>query len=216
MGYARHSEEFCLRYALIMEGDIAQTRGTVTRLLAEARAGVADADDRLFSYVDADLRRLAQSMLNQSRCPPGVLGGTELVNLAVLRLMDREVLSAEDRAQFFFLLGRAMRDALADEARRSLAHKRGGGRIRVPLVDFTVDDERLVVDPQELSDALEELAQQDPEASQVLQLRFYAGLTLDQVVQSTGRPLSAVRRSWEYARAWLIRRLSAPLNSPRS
>ncbi len=196
-----------------MHHDTTQTRGTVTKLLAEVKAGLAGAEDRLFRYVDADLRQLAQSLLNRSRCPRGVLDGTELVNLAVLRLMDREALNATDRAQFFFLLGRAMRDALADEAKHAKAQKRGGRHTRVSLVDFTVDDERLVADPLELQDAIQELARANPEASEVLQLRFYAGLTLEQIVESTGRPLSLVRRHWEYARAWLIRRLSAPAQS---
>lgn len=192
-----------------MQADDAR-RGTVTRLLADARDGKPDADNLLFRYVQADLRRLAQSILSQSRRPDSVLGGTELVSMAVLRLIDREHISADNRAQFFFMLGRAMHDVLIEENRRAAARKRGGGWTRVALVEFAVDDEKVVVDPLDLSAAVAELTAQDSEAGQVLHLRFFAGLSLDEVALTTQRPLSSVRASWEYSRAWLIRRLSDP------
>jgi RNA polymerase sigma factor (TIGR02999 family) len=183
--------------SMASDPDIAQ--GTVTRLLAEVRAGVVNADNRLFAHVQGDLRRLAQGLLHRA---------TELVNLAVLRLLDHEGLSAEDRRHFFFLLGRAMHDALVDEARRADSLKRGGGRSRESLMEFEIDRERIEIDPMDLDAALQKLAGIDPQASQVLQLRFFAGLPLDRVAESMGLTFHHARRTWEYAKAWLIDFLS--------
>ncbi len=191
-----------------MASDPAHTRGTVTRLLAELQAGVPHANDRLFEHVQGDLRRLAQGMLHRSRVPSGVLSGTELMNLAVLRLLDQEGLSAEDRRHFFFLLGRAMRDCLVEEARRADSLKRGGGRTRELLFEVEIDAERIQVDPTDLHAALQKLSEIDPQASQMLQLRFFAGLSLEGVGESMGLSFHQARRTWAYAKAWLINFLS--------
>lgn len=184
--------------------------GTVTRLLAEVRAGIDNADDRLFRHVQADLRKLAQSMLNRYGVPSRSLEGTELVNLAVARLLDREELTAEDRRHFFFLLGRAMQHVIVEEARWAQADKREGKRTRVPLVEFVVDEERVAVSPADLAEALAALARQDPQAADVLRLRFYSGCSLEQTREALGVSLHDVREIWKYSRAWLFQRLGEP------
>jgi len=192
---------------LIMGAD-QDPSGTVTLLLREMRAGSRTAFDELFRLIQHDLRRFAQSMLGPS--PRHDTSGTELVNMACARLLGRGQPHAEDRGHLFFLLGRAMRDTLVEEARKRSAAMRGGGQSPMPLVDFPADERTARLDVLDLHAALSELEARDPDGARVIELRFFAGLTLEETAEAMGCTLAAVRSHWNYARAWLSERLSGP------
>ncbi|MBK8271196.1 MAG: RNA polymerase subunit sigma-70 [Planctomycetes bacterium] len=161
--------------------------GTITLLLHEIRIGKADASDRLFHYVYDELKQVARQHLRHRK--PGTLHATALVNMAYQRLVEREALNAEDRRHFFFLLSRAMHDVLVEQVRADCTQKRGGGAVRVPLVEFAVDGDTNQIEILDLNDALAEFTKMDSEAAQVVILRYYGGLTIEEVAESTGTTL---------------------------
>ena len=178
--------------------------GTITRLVAQARVGDEDARDRLFERVDGELRDVARSMLRAHNIRPAVLRGTELVNAACARLLGKGELCAEDRAHFFFLLGRAMRDTIVEEARRAGAAKRGGGVAPVPLLEIAHEDGRTEsVNVVDLRDALEKLRERDPECARVLEYRFFVGRTLRETAEIMSISLHSARQHTAYGTAWL-------------
>jgi len=181
--------------------------GTITILLRETREGELGARDRLFDAVYDDLRRLAHSQLsNLGRS--GTIEGTALVHSACERLLGKGQLDAEDRKHFFFLLSRAMHDVLVEHIRAENALRRGGGHQRVPLVEFATDGQMVRLDLLAVHEAIEELRGVDAQAAQVVQLRFFAGRTLEQCEELMGVSFAMVRRHWDYAKAWLHERLS--------
>lgn len=178
--------------------------GTITRLLTQADEGDPKAHDELFTLVYKDLRRLAQSLLHQWPSIP--LDGTELVSMACLKLLANEQLSARDRKHFFFVLGRAMNDVLADERRRNRALKRGGGWQRMPLGDPVSNSRQERTAMLDLGPALAELARVDPDAAAVTSLRMGSGYSLREAARILGVSLARVRADWTYAQAWLAAR----------
>lgn len=180
--------------------------GTITILLQRARSGEAAAANELFERVYDDLRRLARG--KYGHVPGRGLEGTALVNAACERLLGRDALNAEDRRHFFFLLGRAMHDVLVEEARARAAEKRGGDRRQVPLVDFAADGASHTFEMLDLHAALEELRRADPDAAQVVSLRFFGNRTLEEAAEMMGVTFAVARRHWDYAKAWLSERLS--------
>lgn len=186
----------------------ATSTGTITSLLREAEAGNRSALEQVFDRVQGDLRGMARGVLRGGGWQN--LQGTELVNMACERLLKREQLNAEDRRHFFFLFGRAMRDILVEEARAAQAAKRGGGRKPAPEVDFAVDGRRTRVGVLELHEALELLKEHDPEGVRVVELRFFAGRTLEETAELMGCTVGVVRGHWSYAKAWLAARLEHP------
>jgi len=191
-----------------MTGEGHDPRGAVTRLLDRAREGDACARDELFDLVYADLRAIAQRLIGAGSGPPGAFQATELVNAACLHMLDQERLDAENRRHFFYLLKRAMHDVLVKEARSAAADKRGGGRQRVPLVEFAVDDTTTVCGMLELSAAIAELHEIDPDAASVVRLRYFCGRSLRETAELMDSSLAVVRRHWDYAQAWLRVRLA--------
>lgn len=181
--------------------------GPLTALLARTSAGDSGARDELFRMVEPDLRRVAQRLLSAGGWPSSAPSGTELVSMACVRLLDRDALRARDRDEFFKLLYRSMHDVLVDEARRVTAAKRGGGHQRVPMIDIAVDDGSTRYHVLDLHSALRELAEIDPHGAQVVDLRFFAGLSLEAAAAHMGCSLAQVRGHWAYARAWLDDRL---------
>lgn len=182
--------------------------GTVTTLLQESRQGNQTARDRLFAHVVGDLRRIAQALITQTGAGHRGLDGTELVNIAVLRLLAREQLDARDRREFMFVLGRAMHDVLVEEARRAATIKHGGDAKHVPLDEFTVDDERFAIGRKDLEAAICDLEAVDGVAARVVHQRFFVGQTIEQVADTLGMSIHTARLHWSYARAWLADRIS--------
>jgi RNA polymerase sigma factor (TIGR02999 family) len=167
------------------------------------------AAERLFPLVYDELRALARSQLRRER-PDHTLQPTALVHEAYLRLLGGVQPSWNDRRHFFRAAAEAMRRILIEHARKRGRVKRGGKRIQVELsgVDLATDQDldRLLA----LEDAFRRLEQQDPEAADVVRLRFFAGLSVEETAQATGLSERTVKREWAFARAWLYDALRDP------
>jgi len=180
------------------------TPGPVTELLAKVSAGDADAVDRVFPLVYAQLRQAAEAVLRSEK-PGHTLQPTALVHEAYLKLVGSSGLSARDRSHFLSIAARAMRQILVDHARRRRARKRGHGEEPLPL-DFPVADGGMGVDELlALDDALEHLSARSPRLRSVVELRFFGGLNENQIAEALGVTTRTVHRDWVKARAWLYR-----------
>jgi RNA polymerase sigma factor (TIGR02999 family) len=180
----------------------------VTRLLNQAAAGDAHASEELLPLVYQELRRLASSKMRRERSDQ-TLQATALVHEAYLRLVGDGVAKWDDRWHFFAAAAEAMRRIIVDNARRRASIKRGGGRERsdIDAVEITIDvptDDLLALD-----EALEQLAQRHPDKAQLVKLRFFAGLTIDEASQAMNISTATAERHWSFARAWLYRQMSA-------
>ena len=180
----------------------------VTRLLDAAAAGDARAAADLLPLVYDELRKLAAARLSRE-APGQTLDATALVHEAYLRLVGipGAGVGYDSRGHFFGAAAEAMRRILIDQARRKQADRHGGGWHRLDVMDaeLAVDstgDELLAV-----NEALTRLAAQDPQAARLVELRFFAGLTLEQAAAALGLPARTAYRLWAYARAWLRREL---------
>jgi RNA polymerase sigma-70 factor, ECF subfamily len=174
----------------------------VTRLLQEWTAGRRDAFDQLFSLLYDELRRLAASQLRRERTGH-TLRATALVNEAYLKLSRQNRIRCESRAQFFAVAARAMRCLLVDHARARAAAKRRGEAWRVDP-GLSGPAAAPVVDLLALDDALQELARLDPRKEQLVELRYFGGLTLEETAEALGVSAATVSREWTAARAWLF------------
>ena len=181
---------------------------TVTRLLNEAGAGDPRAAASLLPLVYDQLRALAKRRMRHER-PDQTLQATALVHEAFVRLVDTTSIQDWDgRWHFFAAAAEAMRRILVDNARRRGRMKRGGGMRRVELdpAELTVDqppDELIALD-----EALAKLAETHPEKAQLVKLRYYAGLTIEEAARALGIATSTADRHWAFARAWLYRQMA--------
>lgn len=180
----------------------------VTRLLRDARDGGSDARERLFERVYGELRRLAAGQLRNQRAGES-WQPTALVNEAFLRMVDPAALDLEDRSHFFSVAVTVMRRVLVDHYRRRQAQKRGGGGARVTLHDPAQEDQGQRVDLLALDEALQELTKFDERKARVVELRFFGGLSVDEVADVLGVSKRTVESDWFFARAWLQSRLDA-------
>lgn len=179
--------------------------GNVTQLLKDWSAGDQSALDRLMPLVYEELRRLARGHLRHEQNQPS-LQPTMLVHEAYLRLAEQPNVNWENRAQFFGLAARLMRNILVDHARARQADKRGGGELQVSL--SAVDRlGRMEQEPEvkllALDDALNRLAEFNPQHSRIVELRFFGGLTIPETAEALGLSHATVERNWNFARAWL-------------
>ena len=175
--------------------------GHLTVLFSRWRSGDEEAANELLPYVYEELRRLAKSYLRGER-PDHTLQATEVVNEALIRILGAEV-EAVDRHHFFALAARSMRRVLVDHARRGRAEKRFSPSDRVTLgtgAGATPGQELEVLD---LHRALERLAAFAPRPAQVVELRYFGGMTLPEVAQVLGVSRATAARDWEAARTWL-------------
>ena len=180
----------------------------VTRLLADWRCGNEEALEELLPVVYGELRRLASRYLTSER-----LGHTfqtqDLVHEAFLRLIDQRHVAWESRSHFFAISARMMRRILVDHARSRGSSKRGGDACKLLLeeaVDMAADGRG--ADLVALDEALAALAEVDEELSSVVELRFFGGLTNDEMAEALGVSNVTVRRRFRLARAWLYHRLT--------
>jgi RNA polymerase sigma factor (TIGR02999 family) len=179
---------------------------TVTRLLLSWTAGDDTALERLLPSVDAELRRLARRYMAKE-ATGHTLQTTALIDEAFIRLVEGPRVSWQNRAHFFAVAARLMRHILVDYARARRNLKRGGGFQRVPLgAALRVLDPR--TDVLALDDALNALAAIDPRRGRVVELRFFAGLTVEETAAVLRISPETVMRDWKLARAWLRRELS--------
>lgn len=186
----------------------------LTLLLEKVSRGEAKATDELFPMVYDELRALASASLAQER-KSHTLQATALVHEAYMRLVGPSEVSWESRAHFFGAAARAIRRILTDHARAKNAVKRGGGRPAVELAESAEvahaggAADAGGTDFVALDAALEKLAAIDPERARVVELRFFAGLSVDQAAAALGSSPRTVARQWEFARAWLKREMES-------
>jgi RNA polymerase sigma factor (TIGR02999 family) len=180
----------------------------VTRILCAVEQGDPQAAERLLPLVYQELRKLAaQRMVKE--LPGQTLQATALVHEAYLRLVDvKKVQSWNSRGHFFAAAAEAMRRILVEQARRKGRLKRGGDQERVNLDEAEIAFEGPADDMIALDDALARLAQKHPEKAELVKLRYFAGLTVNEAAEVLGVSTSTVDRHWTYARAWLFRELS--------
>jgi RNA polymerase sigma factor (TIGR02999 family) len=173
----------------------------VTRILSAIEQGDPQAAEQLLPLIYDELRKLANHKLSQEK-PGQTLQATALVHEAYVRLVGRDSASVyRDRSHFFAAAATAMRHILIEQARKKQTKKRGGKLARQPLeaVAAQEPDEELLA----LDEALQKLAQEDPQKARLVELRFFGGLTGDQAAQVLGISTSTADRYWAFARAWL-------------
>jgi RNA polymerase sigma factor (TIGR02999 family) len=179
--------------------------GPISQLLKKWRAGDPEALNALVPLVYADLRRLAHHHLQKQR-PDHTLQSTALVHEAYLRLAKHEKMPFENRAHFFAVLARIMRQILVDYARNQHAAKRDAG-IKVALDEAIAPIPLREVSVIVIDDALQGLSRLDSRQGQIVELRFFGGLSLEETALVLGVSASTVKREWMTARLWLKKRL---------
>ncbi len=175
----------------------------VTQLLAKLSAGDSEASSRLIALVYGELRAMAGRCMRNER-PNHTLQATVLVHEAYLRLAGQDEIHWQNRAHFFGIAARVMRRVLLDYAREHRAKKRSGGA-RVTLDDHLMVSEDHLEDVLILDESLQKLAAVDPQQSQLVELRFFAGMTVEETAEVMGISTATVKREWSHAKAWLIR-----------
>jgi RNA polymerase sigma factor (TIGR02999 family) len=185
----------------------------VTQILGEIRDGNQQGAEQLLALVYTELKRIAaQKMAGEA--PGNTLQPTALVHEAWLKLVGDGDAPFENRAHFFSAAAEAMRRILVDSARRKKATRRGGGAAREELkedhwVQNLVPDDLLAVD-----EALDLLAKEDPGAANLVKLRYFVGMTMNEAATTMGTSLRDAERTWTYARAWLRRQIGRQFSTP--
>lgn len=178
----------------------------VASLVDGARQGDEQALATLVPLVYDELRRLAASYLRRER-PGQTLQATALVHDVYLRLLQDSQLSWQNRAHFFGIAARSMRQILIERARARHAAKRGGNQVRVTFDPGLIVAAREPIDVEALDDALTRLAALDPELARVVEVRFFGGLSIEETAEAMGISPATVKRRWTLAKAWLARDL---------
>ena len=182
--------------------------GDVTELLLEWANGNETALQQLMPFVYEECRRIAARQMRGER-DEHTLSPSALVNELYLRLVDQRRTTWSNRAHFFGIAAQLMRRVLVDHARARLAEKRDGGRLVVSLeAAGEVPTSSPFADVVGIDDALQRLGQIDPDQQRIVELRFFAGLTVDETAHVLGRSPRTVKREWQLAKAWLFRELS--------
>lgn len=183
----------------------------VTQILADIESGHEQAPDRLLRAVYEELRRMARGKMSAER-PGQTLQATALVHEAWLSLVDTPCKSWQNRAHFFGAAAEAMRRILIARARHKGRQRRGAGAEHISLDDIEIaspgpDDQLLLLD-----DALERFAALEPKQAELVKLRFFVGLKIDEAAEIMGISVATAKRWWAYARAWLYLEISPPQN----
>lgn len=190
------------------------TPHAVTQLLQAWSDGDETALGRLVPLLETELRRLARACMGRER-KGHTLQATALVNEAFLRLTDARSVRWQDRAHFMGIASRLMRQVLVDHARSRGYRKRGGGAERVPLDEVQLAAAEPAVDVIELDRALVAFAAVDPRRSQVVELRYFGGLTLDETAEVLHVSVETVKRDWRLAKLWLLHELNGDAREGR-
>jgi RNA polymerase sigma factor (TIGR02999 family) len=195
---------------------VAESPPDVTALLQRWSDGDRNALDRLLPMIHTELRRIAARQLGSERAEH-TLAPTALVNELYLRLVDQRRATWDNRAHFFGVSAQLMRRILVDYARARETDKRGGSVTRVSLDDLADDGpaqhtvegrgDAAAADVLAIDQALERLALIDPDQARIVELRFFAGLTVEETAHVLQRSPRTVKREWRLARAWLYREL---------
>ncbi len=199
--YSYNSREWKVKLQVMEEA------GEITRLLGEWKAGDESARERLIPALYGELHRMAERYMRQERAGH-TLQATALVNEAYMRLVQGELPDWESRAHFFGVAAHLMRQLLVEHARKNKAVKRGSGETRLALdegLTFAPEQSRQVV---ELDDALRGLAALDERKCQIIELRYFGGLKVEEVAELLGISVATVGREQRMAQAWLYRELN--------
>jgi RNA polymerase sigma factor (TIGR02999 family) len=181
-----------------------------TQILSAIEQGDRQAAEQLLPLVYDELRKLAAQRLAQEK-PGQTLQATALVHDAYVRLVDVEKAQQwKSRGHFFAAAAEAMRRILVENARKKKRLKRGGGRKRIELDDPQLSYTEPVDELIEVDEALEQLSREDPQAARLVELRYFAGLSIADAAELAGFSRSTAYEHWAYARAWLHRRLRSP------
>jgi RNA polymerase sigma-70 factor (ECF subfamily) len=186
---------------------LGQETAPVTELLIRWRAGDQKCLDQLLPLVDGELRRIAHRYMRAER-QGHTLQTTALVNEAYLKLVDQNRVEWQNRAQFLGVAAHLMRLILVDHARGLCRGKRGGGARVLPLEEGLVFSPAKSASLVALDDALDALANFDPRKAQVVELRYFGGLSVEEAAEVLGVHTNTVIRDWGLAKAWLKRELS--------
>jgi len=178
----------------------------VSQLLIDWSGGNKTALDQLIPLVDAELRRLAHQYMRQER-PGHTLQTTALVNEAYLRLIDQRHVHWQNRAHFFGIAAQLMRRILIDHARSRRYAKRGGDAVRVSLDEAATVSQDRAAELIALDEALQNLAAIDARRSQVVELRFFGGLSIEETAEVLKISRNTAIRDWTMAKAWLYREI---------
>lgn len=178
----------------------------VTALLLKWNSGDEQARGALMETVYSELRRIAASHLSRESHAHD-LQPSALVNEAYLRLIDLNRIQWQNRAHFLAMSARIMREILIDESRRRNAAKRDGG-VQITLTGLSSAQADASTNALALNEAMERLAEADPDRARLVELRFYGGLTIDETAEVLGISAATVKRSWDVARGWLFREMN--------
>lgn len=185
-----------------------QSPDGITQLLFDWSKGDQAALEKLMPLVYSELRRLASNYLRRERAEH-TLQPTALVNEAYLKLVDQRNARWQNRAHFFGISAQLMRRILVDHARQHQAAKRGGSvqqRVSITNVDNLAKQDE--VDLLALNEALDELSRMDPQQGKIVEMKFFGGLSIEEIAEVVGIGHATVERDWKMARAWLRRQLS--------
>jgi RNA polymerase sigma-70 factor (ECF subfamily) len=183
-----------------------QVTHEVTALLAEWSGGNRAALDRLTPLVYEELRRIARRRMSRER-PGHTLQTTALVNEAYVLLVGQQDIRWRDRAHFFALSAQLMRNILVDHARRRGYQKRGGGALRVTLDESAAMSEGRAAELVALDEALKELAARDELKGRIVELRYFGGMSVEEVAEVLEVAPVTIKRHWKAAKAWLFHAL---------
>lgn len=184
-----------------------EPRHEVTQILQEMSGGDPEAPERLMPFVYDELWRLARSLLSRER-DGHTLQPTALVNEAYLRLIDQTRVDWQNRAHFYGIASRMMRRVLIDHARAHATGKRGGAAIRLSIDDVQVPVEERAASFVALDEALGRLAELNERQSKIVEMRFFGGMSDEEIAKVLGVSTRTVLRDWKTARLWLYRELS--------
>ena len=184
-----------------------ERKNQVTQILDDWSGGDREAPERLMPLVYDEMRRIARSFISRER-QGHTLQPTALVNEAYLRLVDQNSVTWQSRAHFYSVAASMMRRVLIDHARTRATEKRGGGAVRLSLEDVQVPVEERAANFVAMDEALERLSQFNERGRQIVEMRFYAGMTEEEIAEVLGVSTRTVLRDWKAARVWLFRELS--------
>jgi len=179
----------------------------ITQLLLSWKKGDETAFEELIPLVYPELKRLARRYMGREN-PGHTLQTSALINEAYLRLVDQHNIQWQDRGHFFAVATRVMRHILIDHARGHARTKRGGGASHLPLDDAEALMKERAAEIIELDEALQTLATLDPRKSQIVELRFFGGLTVEETAEVMGLSAITIKREWRSAKAWLHTEIS--------
>src|ERR1022692_3937918 len=199
---------YCLPVWSHMAGPDNDT-GDVTFLLTQLRQGSQEAANRLVPLIYSELRRMAGAFMRGER-PGHTLQATALVNEAYMRIVGEHPVEWQNRPHFFAIAAHTMREVLLDYARRARAAKRGGNDAqRVELDEESSIARDKLEEVIAIDEALERLARIDPRQSRIVELRFFAGLKVEEAAEVMGVSPKTIKREWRSAKAWLHREMDA-------